>query len=758
MTFGQKKRKRHAEKPSARAERGESMGTIQSSIQITDSMTGPLRNMSAALNTVIGSLENMQGKLAKNVNVEALEKARNSITAAEKGFKKAGAQIDDTTARLMNIRSAESGFSRLNNKINGTSNSLEKAKTSAGALFKSLMGFSVVQKVINLVTNEIGGAIERMDTMTNFQRKMTVMTGSSDIAKAALNQLKDTTKGTAYGLDTAAAATQNFVTRGMRIGAATSQVAKWGDAVAFYGNGTNEQLSNVTDALGKMLSKGTVEMDQLNRLTDAGINAAGIYAQATGKSQAEVQKSLSKGEISAQNFISTVSTAFSEGTNGVLNVTGAAKEAGGTWATSIENMRAAVKRGIISVIDSINSALSKAGLGTILSGIQSFGTVMENVLTGAGQRIGNVITLLSPLFKLIQNIGNFMINNWSAIEPLLWGIIAAWVVLNATGEKGWLITMKNAAAKVWHAVCSAAETAAIIAMIAAQDGLNAAMAACPITWIIAAVIILIAVIITVIKMVKKAQGETISALGAILGAVFALGAAIINIIIGVINGIIQFVWTWFVYPIIGIVEWILNVCNGGFNSFGDAVKNLIGNIIGWFLSLGQVITKIIDAIFGTSWTSGLEGLKENVLSWGKNENAITLSREAPQIQQRIQYGAAFDKGASIGNGLSEKLGGIFGGDNALNETYGAELKDDVGETAENTAKLKDQVSSIGADLSVLRSLAEREAINQFTTATVKVDMNNVNHISSEMDLDGMVNKLSKLTNEALMIVAEGVHA
>ncbi len=82
----------------------------------------------------------------------------------------------------------------------------------------------------------------------------------------------------------------------------------------------------------------------------------------------------------------------------------------------------------------------------------------------------------------------------------------------------------------------------------------------------------------------------------------------------------------------------------------------------------------------------------------------------------------------------------------------------MGETAENTAKLKDQVSSIGADLSVLRSLAEREAINQFTTATVKVDMNNVNHISSEMDLDGMVNKLSKLTNEALMIVAEGVHA
>ena len=271
-------------------------------------------------------------------------------------------------------------------------------------------------------------------------------------------------------------------------------------------------------------------------------------------------------------------------------------------------------------------------------------------------------------------------------------------------------------------------------------------------------------IVAVIKMIKKAQGESISTLGAILGAVFAAGAFIWNTIVGLINGIIQFVWAKFVYPFIGITEWILNVCNGGFNSFGDAVKNLIGNIIGWFLSLGQVVTKIIDAIFGTDWTSGLASLQSKVLAWGKNENAITLSREAPTVLSRVEYGAAFNKGASIGDGITSKFSGMFEGtgdkqqealSNALEDTG---IASDMSDTAGNTAKLKDEVSGIGADLSVLRSLAEREAINQFTTATVKVDMNNVNHISSEMDLDGMVNSLSKLTNEALMIVAEGVHA
>ena len=48
----------------------------------------------------------------------------------------------------------------------------------------------------------------------------------------------------------------------MNIGNATSEVTKWLDAVSFYGAGTDEQLSTVTDALGKMMSKGTVEMKQ----------------------------------------------------------------------------------------------------------------------------------------------------------------------------------------------------------------------------------------------------------------------------------------------------------------------------------------------------------------------------------------------------------------------------------------------------------------------------------------------------------------
>lgn len=130
------------------------------------------------------------------------------------------------------------------------------------------------------------------------------------------------------------------------------------------------------------------------------------------------------------------------------------------------------------------------------------------------------------------------------------------------------------------------------------------------------------------------------AVNLIIDSIQWLGATILNIAIGVINACLEAVYA-FISPFISIIEFILNRCNGGFNTFGDAVANLIGQIIGWFLSLGKVVTKIIDAIFGTDWTSGLSSLQDKVMSWGKNEQAITLTEEAPAIK-RIEAGKAFE--------------------------------------------------------------------------------------------------------------------
>ena len=61
------------------------------------------------------------------------------------------------------------------------------------------------------------------------------------------------------------------------------------------------------------------------------------------------------------------------------------------------------------------------------------------------------------------------------------------------------------------------------------------------------------------------------------------------------------------------------------------------------------------------------------------------------------------------------------------------------------------------DLKYLRDIAEREAINRFTTAEVKVEQTNNNYISGDIDLDGIMDAWANDFAEKLDVSEEGVH-
>ena len=212
------------------------------------------------------------------------------------------------------LSAVDSGFTKTVGTVSHILSGLESASSSSLSSIKKLASglgvFKALSAGASLLENSISSAFSRQDTMEQFSRTITAITGNTDAANSALNELKGITKGTAYGLDAAAKATQNFVTRGMSLESATKSIGTWAVAVAFYGKGTNEQLETVADALGKMRTKGTVEMDQLNRLFDIGIDAVGIYAKAVGRNSESVQEDLSKGKISAEDFLTTVETAM----------------------------------------------------------------------------------------------------------------------------------------------------------------------------------------------------------------------------------------------------------------------------------------------------------------------------------------------------------------------------------------------------------------------------------------------------------------
>ena len=615
--------------------------------------------------------------------------------------------------------------------------------------------------------------------MTNFQRTMTAITESSDMAAASLNQLKDITTGTAYGLDVAAMAVQNFTTRGMGIGNATSEVGKWADAVAFYGDGTNESLTTVTDALGKMMTKGTVEMEQLNRLTDNGINAVGMYAQATGRSAADVQSDLSDGIISSMDFISTVSTAFEEGTNGVLNISGAAKEAGATWATTIANAKAAITRGWISLIDNANAALANAGFGTILDGIRELGETAERVMGKIGIAVGTTLTILSPAFQFMQDAAGFIADNWSILEPIVWGLIAALVVYNATMGIAWLTTLQNIAAKIAHALASAAETVAIFALIAAQDGLNAALAACPLTWIIILIIAIIALIFAVCTAIAKMTGVANTGFGVICGGISVaiqffknLGLTVADIALGIgmaINTLGQNIMTAFGNAIRAVQSWWYGLLS--------TVMTVISGICAQLNKLPFVefdysgVTEAANKYAGKA--AELAGQKGDYESIGA---AFNKGMNTFDVFPKNWVNDAFNKGTEKGDELAGKMSNFLNGfgkipkEEEYTKGYGDDSTNNLGDTldksgtgnkvadiANSAGNIENTLTATSEDLKYLRDIAERDTINRFTTAEISIVQTNNNKIASDMDLDGVVEGLTSAVDEAISNATEGVH-
>lgn len=772
------------------------MGTIRTGIELNDNFSSVLYNIIGSVNLAIYQMEEMRQSLSASIDTSHIEGARESIDRATMSLREMEEAASVSVAPAMssmNVAAANSSYEQLRQNVESTgqhirdnteeqqrfNQAVNSGTASSNNLLKGLMGLHVIQSVVNTVTGQVDAAMKRMDTMTNFQRTMTAITGSSDMAAASLSQLKDITTGTAYGLDVAASAVQNFTTRGMGIGNATSEVGKWADAVAFYGNGTNEALMTVTDALGKMMTKGTVEMEQLNRLTDNGINAVGMYAQATGRSAADVQSDLSDGVISSMDFISTVSTAFEEGTNGVLNISGAAKEAGATWATTIANAKAAITRGWISLIDNANAALANAGFGTILDGIREFGETAESVMGKIGVAVGIMLTILSPAFQFMQDAAGFIADNWSILEPIVLGLIAALIVYNATMGIAWLTTLQNIAAKIAHALASAAETVAIFALIAAQDGLNAALAACPLTWIIILIIAIIALIFAVCTAIAKMTGVANTGFGVICGGINVvielfknLGLGIADFAIGAglaINALAQNIMTAFGNAIRAVQSWWYGLLS--------TVMTVISGICAQLNKLPFVefdysgVTEAANKYAGkAAELAGQKGDYESI------SDAFKEGWNTFDIFPKNWVNNAFNKGSEWGDDKMNKLSGLLDGfgnipnaDDYL-KGYGDDSTNNLGDTldksgtgnkvadiANSAGNIENTLTATSEDLKYLRDIAERDTINRFTTAEISIVQTNNNKIASDMDLDGVVEGLTSAVDEAISNATEGVH-
>lgn len=335
------------------------------------------------------------------------------------------------------------------------------------------------------------------------------------------------------------------------------------------------------------------------------------------------------------------------------------------------------------------------------------------------------IQALDPVLDAIS----WLANNIDLVGPIVLGLGAAFGVFLLAAN--------------WTNICTAATTV----LTTAQKMLREVMAT---TWGLPLIIIVLVIgaIYAVTAAVNHFAGTSVSATGIIAGAVLTVAAIIGNTVIGLLNGIIQAVWSIFVTPFLGIIEWVLNVTNGGFDSFGGAVANLIGNIISWFLDLGKVVTKIIDAIFGTNWTAGLTSLQDSVLKWGKNENAITLDRNAPTIDYRFNYGDAWNTGYNWGANLFSGNGNDAVGA-ALSGVPYDELSGQLGDIAGSVGSIEKSVKMSDEDIKSLVDVAERRYVNNvnLTAQTPVITVNGANTGRTAADRQSLANAIRDILIE-----------
>lgn len=677
------------------------MATIRSQMVLNDQVTGVLKNITRALDITLHSFEQMQDASANAVDVRLLNQARAGLGEVNLAVRemeenyRRAAQQEQQVTR--NIRQSTQAEQQLNASIRGGNDALDDMVGKAKNLAATI-GASVGLKKL----------IELSDQMTSTTARLNFIVddgGSVEALEAKI--MASAQRSRAAYLDTASA----IASMGANAGAAFSSND---ELIAFMEQVNKQFVIGGASAQGQAaamlqltqaMAAGALRGEELNSILENAPGIARAIEQYMGIAEGSIKSYAEKGAVSA-----TV-----------------------------------VKNALLSIADETNAKFNGMAM--------TWGQVWT--------QMGNIaLKVTQPLLTAI----NWLANNLSVIGPILLGLGTAFLVFQVAAHWTQIAAVATAA---YHAVVNLLSigfgvlTGNTAAASAAVFTFNSALLASPITWIIMLIAVVIGLLYGVVAIINKVTGSSISATGLICGAIAVAGAFIGNTVIGLLNALIQYIWAIFVAPFLGIVEWILNVCNGGFNSFGDAVANLIGQIIGWFLNLGKVVTTIIDAIFGTNWTAGLESLQSSVTAWGKNENAITLDKNAPTIDYRFEYGDAWAAGNDFGKGIDAKLGGMFnmGG---LGDSSGFDLGDIAaytGETADNTGKTADALAVTEEQLEYLRDIAERDAINRFTTAEVKIDMTGMtNRIDGSADLDGVISQLTEGFTEALVTAAEGVHA
>lgn len=518
---------------------------------------------------------------------------------------------------------------------------------------------------------------------------------------------------------------------------------------------STQEAANAELQLSQALGSGVLRGDELNSIFEQAPNLIQNIADYLDVPIGKIREMAADGELSADVVKAAIFSAADD-INSKFN------EMPMTWGQMWQSMQNTALIAFQPVLQRLND----------LANSEAFQTFIQ----GAIEAMATLANILLNVFDLAVSIGTFIGDNWSIIAPIVYGIVAALTAYIAISAIVAAINGVMAMAEGVKAAAQMMATGATFAETAAQQGLNAALMACPLTWIIMLILALIVVIFAVCNAIAKMTGIANSGFGVITGGVNVviqffknLGLTVANIALGIGNAIAALA-----------------------SNMMTAFHNAICSVQSWFYNLLSTALSVIEGIcsalnklpFVEFDYSGISSAADDYAA--KASEAAGNKEDYQSISDAFNEGFttfdafqdgwasdAFNAGAAWGDGVADKvsnfsLSDVFGqtdipnvGDytSGFNDAIAnSGVGDSIGNIDDNTGKIKDSLEVSEEDLKYLRDIAEQEAINRFTTAEINVDMSGMqNTVNSGDDIDGFMTKLTDSVNEAVDNMTEGVH-
>ncbi|MDO4669249.1 MAG: tape measure protein [Butyricicoccus pullicaecorum] len=714
------------------------LATIRTAIQLYDGMTQPLRSMHQAMTVLIDGFETMQRTSASAINADSIREARIALDRASVTF-------DELE---QNIRNAGSQQERFNQRIRSGTN-------EAGSLWNRLKQIAItvgslaaVKKVINL-----------SDTLasTNARLNLLVDDGGS-VAELEQQIMASAQRSRSAYFDTASAVAKLGLNAGGAFDHDMNQVIAFMEQVNkqfVIGGATAQEQSNAMIQLTQAMAAGALRGEELNSILEGAPGIARAIEQYMGIAEGSIKKYASQGLVTA-DIVKNALFSIADETNAKFD------SMPKTWAQIWIGM----KNKALSIFQPILQRINEIGNSGRFSAVADG---LINTLAG-------VAAVAAQVFDLLIGGAALVIDNWSWLSPIIYGVAGALLVyygvqaaVNAVTLISKGIHLGMAAAEMARLAITGALTAATAAQTAAQYGLNTALYACPIVWIILLIIALVALFYAAVAAVNKFAGTSVSATGIICGVFMVALAFIGNLFIALWNVVAE------VFVLIyNLVAAVANFIGNIFVDPVGAICRLFFDLADTVLGVLEALAGAIDTIFGSNLAGAVSGWRDSLGGWvddtfGQGETIMEKMSAGDLKMKRFEYGAAYDMGYSFGEGIDQKVSGLF--DFEKKDPMGAgNLKDtmdigntldgvynNTGDTAGNTAAMKDELNIAEEDLAYMRDIAEREAINRYTTAEIKIEQQNTNYISKDTDLDGILNAWANDFAEKMDVSEEGVH-